>query len=356
MKVVHSHVVIGEHVIKQGGAMNRGDASLPPVPPRTGEQCLRVSPALMDVCVFGWRDLAALLLQAEERERLRVEREERLSMLAISCSAEGWRCAVVEERVSEEDAPLVSCVPQTPSDLSASPLPPKKAAQACTSTSTLSATSALTPYQRFCFTRSTVAKYRCTAQKPQRLLSRATSPAAPGAAALPSMRSVSHSQHNYVHANICAAETPSPRAGPTTLAAMSSPRRDLWSWSSSRARDTPTPPAAPTPSRRYGSAARRAVSMALIFDRLSYEGKALVARQAELLGLLLAAPSASVSGWDAPHRGQPTTATAAATPLTNVDATALNCAGAATPTTTDCHSEDLSGAAGQRSPAPVSAL
>jgi hypothetical protein len=365
--------------VKLGGMCDNEWLS-PPLTPRRSPPCLSVSPALADVCASGWRTLALLIFEAEDLERHWWECEEyRLRGRVVDQAQNEKRCNASQKNEEGDEGSNTlnrhlrtrECV-VTPSSL------PKAAAERSCSSSVsplsaryaadVPATPPLTPYQRFCFTKSTAAKYsrqasaaRNAQPQPHRPppLSCATQRTTFFLASHPeekmAVSSLAAPLHDYADGCTRAAEWLSPRSGPTTLAAAFSPRRDVWSWSHSRSRNTSAPTAVPTLSRTYGSAERRAVSMELIFNRLSYKGKALVARQVESLGLLTKKPAFPASRWEegAPSRqigadeqvgclvslvsssSSALQHDAAPTPLGNADATVLECAGDGTLTAAD---------------------
>lgn len=356
--------------------------SFPRLTPRSSAPCLGVSPTLHDICAHGWHDLALLLLQAEERERDWMEKEERLCRYGVICAAHERaffkKTNMKELNFDEEDGQLADRLPKNVPDLklsrttldqwctdsAASSSPSSVRSNAC-GTSNASAAPSLTPYQRFCLTKSTAAHYQWTSKTRHTSRLKLNSPIS-FVTSQPVKRPASYAlppppprKRDYVEENIRASATPSPRAGPTTFAATASPQRDLWSWPHARSRDMSAPETVPTLSRTYGDAKRRAAWMELIFDRLSYRAKALVARQAESLGFLPATtPAVSSSRRDSKeqslssqsqrqqHDSRSHTssealqdAAAAEVTTTDVDAMVLDCVSEERPTVTNCNSE-----------------
>lgn len=456
---------------------NKKATPLPLTPRSTAALCLGVSPALKDVCAFGWHDLAVLLLQAEGRERCVLEHEEALMRSTLTQQAYDEEPVPYneedggeeEEDDGAESEPYHVKTPRVASNgqshnKSAEVSYAASSSSSCShsrfsvhKTDDVSAAPSLTPFQRFCFTKSTANRFcqttdtqrtpRQQQQQPQQ--ERKSRSRTLGTAAATVSKSIDHgsiknirsnsnsnaqnmsngisgngnpnsttflatsmggaaTQHDYVAENYHAAACPSPRAGPTTFAAVASPQRDEWSWSHTRSRDVTAPAAVPTLARTYGSPGWRAASMELLFERLSYESKVLVARQAESLGLLSSTSPLFVPKWavgeqrqgalgsgrasrspaspptqlppppqrkteqDTSSEDAATLSTsetqhadgssgdgATATPFKDGDATVLDCVSETTQTVTDAFAKNLkAAAAGHRtlSPAPVAPL
>lgn len=250
--------------------------------------CLGVPPALVRTTFHGWDELTGLLIHAEAAERRRIEQTQRSAAegLKLAARRQSWRGddesneegdSLVDEHNRDESTSR-ACAGQprylTSPSPSAQRTPHNHAAVAA------SPSASLTPFQRFCFTKSTLLRY--VAEEHARTAQQSRSPT---------------ERHNGSASKSRAARRASQSAEldhPDRIAPPP-PMRDLWSRPHARSRDVAAPESVPTLSRTYGSAAQRAVSMELIFERLSYEGKAQVARHAASLGLLPQPPSSPSS-------------------------------------------------------------
>lgn len=347
----------------------------PPTSQQCHPPCLSVSPALTNVSACGWGDLVLLLVQAEEYERRRLEQEEGVKAkgffrvardeLHLWKDAEDKECdeqhdetsagrsirakpgGVVQEHFSSKSAERPAASPSPSSSTHGTP----RASEALPAHS-------LTPFQRFCFTKSTALQYNQTWE--------ARSTQAQHCRQSRSERSTGvdrklRSERHWASPHAQSAEDDTCHGadgntlyvGTLAVAAASRPRRDTWSWSKSRTRSTSAPMAAPTLTNTYGSAARRALAMQLIFDRLSYEGKSIVARQAESLGLL---PSAFVdaNALEAARLETRTSSAPSDEHLRDVDATLLDCVSDVTQTASSGELKQRRSTTLQTSPAPMS--